>query len=206
MIISHRKKFAFFANQKTGSKAAGLMLRLSGIFDENDILARQPFLGTRSVLIQLPNYNIQSGEKHKVGHFTPEDAVKYGYMTLEQVREYDCYAFLRNPEKRFMASRSSMMHDRYGNPAMPGKSVEGPAPPQYKFFYIGDELVTTPLDFDDYDNELRRLIESLGGYHHNDYPRIVTTFRLFNTDGIVFDPTKHTKDIALYKKMKNGTL
>ena len=94
MIISHRKKFAFFANQKTGSKAVGLVLRLSGIFDENDIMIAQPFPATRTAKIELPEYNLNEHKTHIVNHFRPEDAIEAGFITLEQLREYDCYAFL----------------------------------------------------------------------------------------------------------------
>jgi len=79
MIVSHRKKFAFFANQKTGSKAVGLMLRLSGVFDKDDILAAQPFPATRTASIELPAYNIGDyNNMGKVTHMTPQDAIDEG--------------------------------------------------------------------------------------------------------------------------------
>ena len=86
MIISHRKKFAFFANQKTGSKAVGLILRLSGIFDENDIMIAQPFPATRTAAIELPAYNIGDRRSSGVNHMTPSRAIEAGYITLEQLR------------------------------------------------------------------------------------------------------------------------
>ena len=100
MIISHRKKFAFFCNQRTGSKAVGIFLRLSGIFDENDILIAQPFPATRTARIEIPAYNIGNYTSDEVNHMTPQAAIDAGFITLEQLREYDCYAFLRNPRDR----------------------------------------------------------------------------------------------------------
>ena len=86
MIISHRKKFAFFASQKTGSKAVGLVLRLSGIFDENDIMIAQPFPATRTAIIELPAYNLGEYKSHIVNHMTPERAINAGFITLDQLR------------------------------------------------------------------------------------------------------------------------
>ena len=39
MIISHRLKFAFFRVPKTGSTTMEFMLRLSDVFDQNDMLS-----------------------------------------------------------------------------------------------------------------------------------------------------------------------
>lgn len=201
MIISHRLKFAFFASQKTGSKAVGLFLRLSGIFDENDIMIMQPFPATRSVSIELPAYNLGDHSTYKVNHMTPSDAIEAGFITLEQLREYDCYAFLRKPKDRYLASRASMMMGRNGNIAMPGNRVAGVPPPQYEFFYVGDEQVVTPLDFDKYEDELRMLLKKLGGYEHMDIPRIGKYWGVQLAKELKYDPQQHTKDEILYKRM-----
>ena len=78
MIISHRKKFAFFASPKTGSKAVGLMLRLSGAFDEHDIMSAQPFLGTRTAKFELPERNLDEFKTHLVDHMRPSEAIGTG--------------------------------------------------------------------------------------------------------------------------------
>lgn len=202
MIISHRLKFAFFASQKTGSKAVGLMLRLSGIFDENDIMIAQPFPATRTARIELPAYNLGDYSTAAANHMTPQRAIDAGFITLDQLREYDCYAFLRDPEQRFLASRASMQMDRNGNIAMPGRRVSGVAPPQYEFFYVGDELVVTPLDFDYYEEEVRDLIRKLGGVEHMDVPEVTKEYPGWMAKKVKFHPNQHTKDIALYRKMK----
>lgn len=203
MIISHRKKFAFFANQKTGSKAVGLMLRLSGIFDENDIMMAQPFPATRTVDINLPAYNLGEYSSLTVNHFTPSDAIEAGYITLEQLREYDCYAFLRDPEERFIATRAAMQMNRNGKAFTPLRPYRGkPAPPQYEFFYVGDEQVATPLDFNNYENEIRMLLDKLGGYKQLDVAQVT---RLYETKmpitPVKFEPKHHIRDIALHRQM-----
>jgi hypothetical protein len=202
MIISHRKKFAFFANQRTGSKAVGIVLRFSGIFDENDILIAQPFPATRTAIIDIPAYNLNGHESHIVNHMTPEEAIEAGFITLDQLREYDCYAFLREPEARFRATRVSKQVDRNGTIAMPGRKVSGRvAPPQYKFFFVGDEQVVTPLDFDNFEIEIKNLIIKLGGHRHMDIPRAETVAARMLLD-IQYIPSQHTRDIQLYKQMK----
>ena len=208
MIISHRKKFAFFANQKTGSKAAGLMLRLSGIFDENDIMTLQPFPATRTVRIDLPEYNLNGHDSRKVDHFTPSDAIEAGFITLEQLKEYDCYAFLRDPGKRFLSVRAAMQMNRNGRFATSQKPCGWLAPPQHDFFYVGDERVVTPLDFDKYEDEIRMLIEKLGGYHHKDVAQITLAQRIIKMPftPVEFDSRHHIKDIALHREFTNGRL
>lgn len=206
MIISHRKKFAFFANQKTGSKAAGLMLRLSGIFDENDIMMAQPFPATRSVDIELPAYNIGDYSSLAVAHMTPTDAIEAGFITLEQLREYDCYAFLRDPEERFMASRAAMQMNRNGKAFTPLRPYGGkPHPPQYTFFFVGDEQVVTPLDFDNFENEIRMILDKLGGYKQTDVAQITRSYEVkMPVTPVKFEPKHHMRDMALYRELVNG--
>ena len=205
MIISHRKKFAFFCNQRTGSKAVGIVLRMSGIFDENDILIAQPFPATRTASIEIPAYNLGDYRSSEVNHVTPQKAIDAGFITLAQLREYDCYAFLRDPEERFYAVRSSMQIDRNGNPAMPGRRVSGIAPQQYEFFYVGQEQVVTPLNFDNYEAEVNMLVTTLGGYTHMDIPTIARKHTAYMPNlKVVFNHRDHGKDIRLYKEMINA--
>lgn len=204
MLISHRKKFAFFANQKTGSKAVGLMLRLSGIFDENDIMSYQPFPATRTVDIELPAYNLNGQRNASVDHFSPQKAIDAGFITLEQLKEYDCYAFLRDPEERFMAVRAAMQMNRNGQAFTPHRPHKpGPAPPQHTFFYVGDEQVVTPLNFNKYEEEIRMMIEKLGGHQHMDVAKITKVYDRMEmpVTPVHFDRKHHMKDIVLYREM-----
>jgi len=206
MIISHRKKFAFFANQKTGSKAVGLMLRLSGIFDENDIMMAQPFPATRTVDINLPEYNLGEYSSLTVNHMTPADAIEAKFITLEQLREYDCYAFLRDPEERFIATRAAMQMNRNGKAFTPLRPYGGkPAPPQYEFIYVGDEQVVTPLDFNNFESEIRMLLGMLGGHKQIDVAQITQQYDTkMPIKPVKFEPRHHMKDIMLYRNLINS--
>ena len=203
MIISHRKKFAFFASQRTGSKAVGIFLRFCGVFDENDIMIAQPFPATRTARIEIPAYNLGELSTNEVTHMTPQKAMDAGFITLEQLREYDCYAFLRNPRDRFMAIRASMQINRDGMYAKPGKRLAGIGTPQHQFFYIGDEQVVTPLDFDNYHEELKMLAEKLGAIPHMDIPEIVHEMNPRMPIKVHYDPVAHAAEEAMYKRMKN---
>lgn len=204
MIISHRKKFAFFANQKTGSKAVGLMLRLSGIFDENDIMMAQPFPATRTVDINLPEYNLGEYSSLAVNHMTPVEAIEAGFITLEQLREYDCYAFLRDPEERFIASRAAMQMNRNGKAFTPHRPYGGkPHPPQYTFFYVDDEQVVTPLDFNNFESEIHMLLEKLDGYKQTDVAQVTRLYHKIKMPvrPVKYEPRHHARDIALYRNL-----
>lgn len=201
MIISHRKKFAFFANPKTGSKAAGIMLRMAGVFDENDILIRQPFAGTRTADLALPNYNAEGIPDHLV----PAEAIERGLITLEQMREYNCFAFLREPEERYAASRIAMVMNRHGEVSN-GRPIEQPHLPQHMYFLVDGEQVVTPLDFDRYNAGITYMYEVLDAkYMHMDLVDVLSkrTFRRRNPYQMqyIYDPLKHQTDIQLYKRM-----
>jgi len=216
MIISHRKKFAFFANQKTGSKAVGIALRMAGVFDENDILTMQPFLSTRTANIELPAYNLNGHKTYLVDHMCPQQAIDAGFITLEQLREYDCYAYLRKPEERYLAARVCIQINRHGvvaKPRTPNNSrkrfngnMSGECPPQHTFFYVGDEQVVTPLDFDDYEGGLRLMIDKLGGINHMNLPAVTRSNKARFVAGREekYDPKQHIKDEELYGIMKHA--
>lgn len=197
MIISHRKKFAFFANPKTGSKAAGIMLRMAGVFDEKDLLSRQPFVGTRTADLSLPAYNLEGAPIH----LTPEGAIEQEYITLEQLREYNCFAFLREPKERYNASRIAMQMNRRGEISN-GQPLEKPHLPQFKYFIVGEEQVITALNFDNYQLGIKQMYDVLDAkYHHMDIVNLVKK-RSFPIR-TKYDPRQHTKDIQLYAKNIN---
>jgi hypothetical protein len=134
---------------------------------------------------------------------TPQQAIDARFITLEQVREYDCYAFLRKPEDRFYAIRASMQISRdgmYTNPSPRSPHKEGT--PQHEFFFVGDEQVVTPLDFDNYEEEVRMLLTKLGGNPQMDVPAVAREFRAHMPIQVKYDPIPHTKEEALYRRMK----
>jgi len=196
MIISHRKKFAFFANPKTGSKAAGIMLRMAGVFDENDLLIKQRFAGTRTADICLPAHNLEEVPDH----LTPAGAIEEGYITLEQLREYNCFAFLRDPETRYNASRLAMWMNRHGQISN-GLPLEKPHRAQFEYFLVDGEQVVTPLDFGNYNFGIQQMYDILGAkFKHMDLIEI-QKYRNFPLEKYKYNPLNHKTDIQLYKKM-----
>jgi hypothetical protein len=189
MIISHSKKFIFFRPTKTGSTTADVLLRLSGAFDpEQDMFAQTKEWEMRPHNIPscIPDDITDIG----VAHATPQRLIDWGVMTLEQLREYDCYAFLRPVESRFVAGYLHCV--RRGSWGKIGKAGFQPTQfmqrwrerannftpkdllgmSQTSWFFVGDEQVVTPLDFRKYQVELRRLLDIVGGYQFPEIPRI----------------------------------
>ena len=196
MIISHSKKFIFFRVAKTGSTTAEVMLRLSNAFD----LAQDTLTATKE--FELPHINRLPGGSDDMNwaHATPQQLIDLGVMTIEQLREYSCYAFVRPIEGRFVsaylhASRSHLWGragvqpeqfiERWRDKQPMFSLIEIIGRPQTDWFFVGDEQVTTPLDFADYENELRYLLALLGGNQFEEIPRInrATQHQLIRNSG-----------------------
>ena len=160
MIISHRKKFAFFAVSKTGSKCAGTLLRLCGAFDYRDIAGPVPFAATRTATIAFPAYNFDMGDilHSQLLHATPEIAIANGWITFEQLLEYDCYAFFRDVEDRHWAVQmAKQKRDSTGGLTLPMHM-------QSDYFVVRGERAVTPLDFRKFRESLKTLLKAAGGY------------------------------------------
>src|SRR5690554_2776030 len=201
MIISHRLKFAFFRVPKTGSTTVTLLLRLCGVFDERDIMS--PIMGLPSTVPQTAVDMAEASVRRaltelgrdkdadfeqKLGpsvgshlmHVTPKDAIKYGLITLEQLREYRVFAFLRDPWDRNF-SAASHATGAVLSPSIFKQTIKERTKrpesyllmrPASMYFYVDGEQVTEPLLFDDFDNEVRRLLRIVGGYEFPVIPRI----------------------------------
>lgn len=159
MIISHRRKFAFFANMKTGSKAIGSLLRVCGDFNQSDICARQPYASTRTAKIHHPGYNVELIEGYLRGsciHFTPQDAIDNAIITLEQLREYQCFAMFRDPEARHYAIQYAATrddpHDTCGN----FRHL------QFRWFEVAGEQVVSALNFTDWEASVKTIMKAAG--------------------------------------------
>jgi len=189
MIISHSKKFVFFRVAKTGSTTTEFLLRLSNAFDlDTDTVTGETWLG-------LPTINPPWVEGRHDGviwaHATPQELIDNDIMTIDQLREYDCYAFLRPMEDRFISACLHSMHNRlWGridsmglqpeqfikrwrdlkNGKVSGRGLLGKA--QKEWFFVGDEQVVTPLNFAKYDDELKRLLALLGGNQFKEIPKL----------------------------------
>lgn len=188
MILSHSKKFIFFRVAKTGSTTAEVMLRLSSAFDFS-----QDFLsGTREWV--LPTIN-RLEERHpdpefNWSHATPQDLIDLGVLTMEQLREYDCYAYVRPVGSRFVSGYMHCMrtgkwgpegkhglqpdqfmkrwredHDKYSAWEIIGRD-------QTEWFFAEGEQVVQPLDFSNYQAELHRVLKALGAIQFAEIPRL----------------------------------
>lgn len=189
MIISHSNKFVFFRVSKTGSTTAEVMLRLSSAFDfDTDFITgtREWEFPPTALAEPFENHN-EDGINY--AHLTPTMCIDLGLLTLEQLREYKCYGFVRKPTSRFI---SGYMHMQRGDRSRWGR--HGLQPQQYWerrlanahphmggeiigraqvdwFFHEGEQVVT-PLNFHDYQDELRFMIDEVGGYCPPEIPTL----------------------------------
>lgn len=191
MILSRSKKFIFFRVAKTGSTTAEVMLRLSNAFD----LSQDTLTGTRD--FELPTVNrINQRYPDPEGlfewpHARPIDLINLGVMTLEELREYDCYAFLRPTRTRFISGylhhmrsghwkkwrgeygfkpRQFMARWREDHCAFSAWEIIGRK--QTEWFFVDGEQLVTPLDFNDFQNELKKVIKKVGGHEFAEIPKI----------------------------------
>lgn len=246
MIISHRLKFAFFRVPKCGSTTSEFMLRLSDAFDGDDVMT-QCFGGfkmqnvpaalrdrivrrrTRIAggnLRMLEQANIQPVELPlsgvvtgiNVAHITPAEAIGQGMITIEQLREYKCYAFLREPLDRYV-SAFIFGGGPLAVPEIMLKSVLKPEfnlglveREQWKWFFVDDEQVVEPLDFSNYAAELKRIIVEIGGFPFTHIPRInpasgrmndVSNDEYYDEEGRALITAKFTRDIAMWNKHRD---
>ena len=185
MIISHKNKFAFFRNPKTASTTAEIMLRLCGKFDPAvDVMSS-------SIYFQLPYTNLPKNIEHpptpfapsllhlsrRCIHWGPEQAVTGGLITIEQLREYKTYAFIREPKQRCISAFAHMRRNHV-IPEMMKEDIRNnyfwglAGRPQVDYFLIDGEMVVEPLFFDRFEDDLRKMIADIGGHYFPEIPVI----------------------------------
>lgn len=243
MIISHRLKFAFFRVPKCGSTTSEFMLRLSNALDDDDIMTqcfggfrmqnvpaelrdrivrrRQRIAGGNMRMLEesggQPEALPETGEVTgiNVAHITPAEAIGQGMITIEQLREYKCYAFLREPLDRYV-SAFIFGGGPLAVPEIMLKSVLKPEfnlglveREQWKWFFVDDEQVVDPLDFSRYADELKRIIVEIGGFPFTHIPRInpasgrmnnVPNDEYYDEEGRTLITAKFTRDIAMWEE------
>lgn len=234
MIISYAKQFVFLRIPKTGTTTTQFLLRMANVWHEDDVLAAaqgggvfpaQNYVNTtvarrEGTLDEIPEA-LRRGQ-----HVTPKNIVEAGLLTAEQFREFDCYAFVRNPYERFLSGVTHAQR-RYINPRTFDRvckrilSGEGITDvnrirlnlltiPQYPYLYLGDEMVVTPLDFRDFETHVRALLGEVGSDRSISIPRFNrrrgwTT--MFDRNDFWTETTlqlfegDYARDLALYQQL-----
>jgi len=205
----------FFRNPKTGCSAAEIILRMCNTLGLDDI-------ATVLTLCGLPSINSKIDPENKAvlgdetfnaaileSHLTPLEAVERGYCTLDQLQEFDCYFFLREPEARLMSAFKHMFRPAYPeifqglhNGTYELKLV---GEPQHRFTAPG----VTPLLCDDFKANLDMMCRKIG---HPGFP-LVPHFnktqnglsvgeKYWNVETRKWYLKTYADDIALYKTIK----
>lgn len=227
MIISHDKQFAFFRNPKTGSTTAAFLLRLSGAFTSADFCA--PINGMTETLPESAKSSLRAmiaaggrvtGDLDQAvtgysAHLTPQQAIDHGLITLEQLRAYDCYAFLREPMDRAI---SCYAHS-FGRIAPPEHfktvldHVEARGDrgvlwrDQSDYFMVDGEQVVTSLPYEDFEAGIRLMLTRVGGFQFPEIPSMNKSMgrRLFTKQSYMTEPVLSalspmvSRDVALYE-------
>ena len=235
MLISHRMKFAFFRVPKSGSTTMEFMLRMTGRFDDDDIVTGMQVGGFRQT--NTPDFGdmIRRGKLGVNGmvngHFVPADhmhldpsqAIEEGYITQEQLEEYAVFTCVRHPLKRYI---SAFKHSQRRMPAPhlfvmsieeKGSDLGLLTKPTHDYIYCNGVQVSDPLDFEVYQPELRRLLSHVSDFSFPVIPKMNGRRGPFMndvpTDAHYWTPElKATvcevfaKDVEIYDAMKAGEL
>lgn len=186
MIISHKKRIAYFRVPKTGSTTVSLMLRMCGGIREDDIASSTPMGHFPSLNCIAPTAGKIDDDDAVGQHITPQQAFDKGLLTMDQLREFRCIVFLRDPYERYI---SGIMHSAGRhvelkhihlamNNTLPSadrgalKNKGLLAIPQANYYYVNGEIIAEPFAFGDYVNSTKRLIRLFGGIDFPVIPRM----------------------------------
>ncbi len=168
MIISHRLKFAFFRIPKTGSTTTEVILRMTGLFDENDFASHIERFRIPSINLPAFDRSTLAKDRPRHGHATPTEAIAQGLITKAQLIEYDSYATLRDPLDRSVSVFAHAM----GQPGLMAPELFKKVTtgledfgilerPQTEYFLVDGDQVLAPLDFSDFVVEVRQMLVQL---------------------------------------------
>ncbi len=169
MIIDHEKEFCFFRIPKTGSTTAECVLRLTEAFGPDAIMSE-------TKILQFPAQNLDV-DHPLPQHITPKEAIDFGLITLEQLRRYKSFAFIRDPFDRAVSSYCHK-NGRFAFPDDFRKQVEAftfwgiLGVRQSDYLEMAGELVLIPLSFARFDANMHKLIALVGGHQFKQIPRL----------------------------------
>jgi hypothetical protein len=184
MFISKKHKFAYFAAPRVASNSVQNVLENSGFDDESNIIFNFDIESANGETLSDPD----SKEAKDLNnyHTSPSSAIQNGYTTLEELRSFTTFGFVRDPIKRWVSRFFLAKHFGFwkGDPAdiltlaIRHDLFEGNRPPLIfhwplrEYFYHNDELVVTPYKLDDIDTVLPEIVRSLGGTPPEVIPKI----------------------------------
>lgn len=155
------------------------MLRICGAIDERDICTTMPVVGFpwHNLPADLAEMDHKGKPFIELQHGTPAYAVEQGLMTPDQIREYTCFAFLRNPFDRFISAHSHsqtglLLQVQFRERVLKDLELQLLTRPSVDYFIYEDKLVCEPLQFSDFKNEVNRMIRYIGGHEFDLIPRI----------------------------------
>ena len=188
MIILHSKKVIFLETPKTGSMSLAEAVKRQLLTKDDRVFGQ---------------------------HTTIEKALRDNVITEEQADEYSIYAFIRNPwdrttsafnhlygeneNKRIFASNQLKDHSFLGNGIL--------SRPQYEMY--SQEFGTELLLFEDYDNEINRVVNKHWGFNlvtqSINVRRTVENYippSIFDYQTRKFIKAKYRKDFNLWNNTK----
>lgn len=176
MILSPKNKFAFFRVPKTGSSTAAFFLNISRLPLEDDYTAPMPAFGIGDPIVLKK----QDPKLEEIIHATPEIAMRHGLVTMDQLREYECFGYVRDPYARLVSGLVHGMGPRTIPQLMESQlediGYEGIVKrftvlvsKQVDYHFANGEQVLTPLLMSDYEANLRMMLKKFGGI---DFPII----------------------------------
>lgn len=233
MIISHRNKFAYFRVPKTGSSGMSFMLRMLPVWNEEDIMTPVHNGGWPGYNVpKMPDGMTVNEERRLIPeqdrvinhmHLTPEMAIEAGYITQEQLEEYNVFIACREPCARYV----SMFKHKYRRLPVVEQFVEGVDNGEdfhllerrtTAYAYSNGVLVADVLDFSNYANEVRRMLATLSDLQFPIIPHINRRRVPAINGGLLTEDDYYTEalrekvrekfsgDVDLYNGMKAGTL
>ncbi len=207
MIIDHEKEFAFFRIPKTGSTTAECVLRLTEGFGPGAIMSS-------TKVLQYPEQNLDI-DHPMPQHLTPTEAIDFGLITLDQLRRYKAFAFVRDPLDRAVSSYChkngrfafpDAFHTQISADSFTFWDILGVK--QSDYFEVAGEVVLIPLLFDRFDAKMHQLIALAGGHQFKQIPRlnVSSSRRDFGETMDFIDPESerilqehYARDFQLYK-------